>query len=308
MDWRAIGFVPLFSSSKIPAMRRREFVTAAALVGAATAANSQTKASPPATGRLKQCVTSFPFDPKMAFDDRCREAARLGCVGYDLVGPKDWPTLKKNGLIPTMAPPGGVTMEDGIIHKEAHEKSLAALSASIDECAAAGCPNIITVGGQRRGMSNEEGAENAVAFLNRIKSHAEDKGVTICMEVMNSKLQDPTLGRKDQICDHIAWGVDVVKRVNSPRVRVLCDIYHLQIMDGDLARNIQTNFQWIGHFHTGGVPDRHEIDETQEINYRFLAKTIADLGYTGYIAHEFRPAPGRDPVASLKQAIEIMTV
>lgn len=289
-------------------MRRREFVTAAALVGAATVANSQTKTGPSGTGRLKQCVTSFPFDPKMPFEDRCREAARLGCVGYDLVGPKDWPTLKKYGLIPTMAPPGGVTMEEGIIHKEAHEKSLAALRTSIDECAAAGCPNIITVGGQRRGMSNEEGAENAVAFLNRIKSHAEDKGVTICMEVMNSKLQDPTLGRKDQICDHIAWGVDVVKRVNSPRVRVLCDIYHLQIMDGDLARNIQTNFQWIGHFHTGGVPDRHEIDETQEINYRFLAKTIADLGYTGYIAHEFRPAPGRDPVASLKQAIEIMTV
>ena len=111
----------------------------------------------------------------MPFEDRCREAARLGCVGYDLVAPKDWPTLKKYGLIPTMAPPGGVTMEDGIIHKEAHEKSLAALGASIDECAAGGCPNVITVGGQRRGMSNAEGADNAVAFLNRIKSRAKTK-------------------------------------------------------------------------------------------------------------------------------------
>lgn len=199
-------------------------------------------------------------------------------------------------------------MEDGIIHKEAHEKSRAALGASIDECAAGGCPNIITVGGQRRGMSNTEGADNAVMFLNRIKSHAEDKGVTICMEVMNSKLQDPGLGRKDQICDHLDWAVEVCRRVDSPRVRVLCDIYHLQIMDGDVCRNIQQNFQWIAHFHTGGVPNRHEIDDTQEVNYRFVAKTIADLGFTGYIAHEFRPSPGRDPIESLKQAIDIITV
>jgi hydroxypyruvate isomerase len=289
-------------------MRRRDFVTAAALVGAATVADSQTTSAPPSKGRLKQCVTSFPFDPKMQFEDRCREAARLGCVGYDLVASKDWPTLKKYGLISTMAPMVGVTMEDGIIHKEAHEKSHAAFGAAIDEVAAAGYPNIIIVGGQRRGMSNAEGADNAVTFLNSIKSRAEDKGVTICMEVMNSKLQDPTLGRKDQICDHLAWGVDVIQRVNSPRVKILCDIYHLQIMDGDVCRNIQQNFQWIGHFHTGGVPGRHEIDDTQELNYRFIAKTIADLGYTGYIAHEFRPTPGRDPMASLKQAIEIMTV
>lgn len=289
-------------------MLRRDFVTTAALAGAATAAYSQTKTSSTGTGRLKQSVTSFPFDPKMSLEDRCREAARLGCVGYDLVGPKDWPTLKKYGLIPTMAPMAGVTMTDGIIHKEAHEAAFAAFGPAIDECAAAGCPNIIIVGGQRRGMSNEEGADHAAEFFNRIKSRAEDKGVTICMEVMNSRLEDPLLGRKDQICDHLGWAVEVVKRVNSPRVKVLCDIYHLQIMDGDVTRNIRANFEHIGHFHTGGVPDRHELDDTQELNYRFIAKAIADLGYTGYIAHEFRPGPGRDPLASLKQAIEIMTV
>jgi hydroxypyruvate isomerase len=294
-------------------MRRREFVSAAALAGAATVAgahaSAQTGAAPASgKGRLKQCVTSFPFDPKMPFEDRCREAARLGCVGFDLVGAKDWPTLKKYGLIPTMAPPGGVTMENGLIHKETHEKFLASLGAAIDECAAGGCPNIITVGGQRQGMPDAEGADNAVAFLNRIKSRAEDKGVTICIEVMNSKLQDPGLGRKDQMCDHMAWAVDVVSRVNSPRVKILYDIYHAQIMDGDICRHIQQNFQWIGHFHTGGVPGRHEIDDTQELNYRFIAKTIADLGFTGHIAHEFRPAPGRDPLQSLKQAIEIITV
>src|SRR3984885_5831006 len=289
-------------------MLRRDFVSAAALVGAATTATAQTGTVPASKGRLKQCVTSFPFDPKSSFEDRCRVAAGLGCVGFDLIGPKDWPTLKKYGLIPTMASSAGVTMEDGIIHKEAHEKSLASLGAAIDECAAGGAPNIITVGGQRRGMSNEEGADNAVAFLNRIKARAEDKGVNICMEVMNSKLEDPGLGRKDQICDHLAWGVDVVKRVNSPRVKILFDIYHVQIMDGDICRNIQQNFQWIGHFHTGGVPGRNELDDTQELNYHFIAKTIADLGYMGYIAHEFRPSPGRDPIQSLKQAIEIITV
>lgn len=295
-------------------MRRRDFVTAAAVVGAASVATAQTSSnSEPApgrgkNGRLKQCVTSFPFDPKMPFEDRCREAARLGCVGYDLVAPKDWPTLKKYGLIPTMAPPGGVSIENGIIHKETHEQFLRSLGEAIDECASAGCPNIITVGGQRKGMSDAEGADNAVSFLNRIKSRAEDKGVTICMEVMNSKLEDPGLGRKDQMCDHIAWGVDVCRRVNSPRVRILCDIYHLQIMDGDIVRNIQQNYQWIAHFHVGGVPGRHEIDDTQELNYHFIAKSIAELGYTGYIAHEFRPSPGRDPIQSLKQAIEILTV
>jgi len=152
-------------------------------------------------------------------------------------------------------------------------------------------------------MSNAEGADNAVAFLNRMKARAEDKGVTMCVEVMNSKFDRP-----DQMCDHLAWGVDVIQRVNSPRVKILYDVYHAQIMDGDICRNIQRNFRWIAHFHTGGVPGRHEIDETQELNYRFIAKTIADLGYTGYIAHEFRPTPGRDPLQSLQEAIEIMTV
>jgi hydroxypyruvate isomerase len=128
------------------------------------------------------------------------------------------------------------------------------------------------------------------------------------MEIMNSKFEDAAIGRKDQICDHVAFGVEVCKRVNSPRVKLLFDIYHVQIMDGDLAHNIRDNFQYLAHFHTGGVPNRHEIDDTQEINYRFIAKTIADLGFTGYIAHEYRPSPGRDPIQSLAQAVELMDV
>jgi hydroxypyruvate isomerase len=164
-------------------------------------------------------------------------------------------------------------------------------------------PNIITFSGNRRGMADAEGADNCVAFLNKVKAHAEDKKIVICIEYLNSKVN-----HKDYMFDHIAWGVDVMKRVNSPAVKILYDIYHAQIMDGDIVRNIRDNFQWIGHFHTGGNPGRHEIDDTQELNYRFVAKAIADLNYTGYIGHEYSPAQGRDPVASLKQAMEIFTV
>jgi hydroxypyruvate isomerase len=244
----------------------------------------------------------------MPLEDACREAARIGFVGMDMAPNKDWPTLKKCGLIPTMGGTGGVTFEDGLIRKELHDKLEASVRANIDECAAAGVPNMISVGGQRKGMSYEEGADNAVAFLNRIKGHAEDKGVTFCLEIMNDKFKDSAIGRWDQIANHMDWVVGVMKRVNSPRVKMLFDIYHVQTMDGDVVRHIQENIQWIGHFHTGGVPGRHELDDTQELNYRFIAKTIADLGFTGYIAHEYRPSPGKDPIKDLEQAYEILTV
>jgi hydroxypyruvate isomerase len=291
-------------------MRRRDFVTGLAVAGVAAAQipSSQTQAAAPRKGRLNQCAMRVNFDPKTPFEEMCKQAASLGCKGLDLIAPKDWPTLRKYGLIPTMGPTGGVTIQDGLIRTELHDSLEKSMGETIDQCAANGCPNMITVGGQRKGMSYEEGADHCVAFLNRIKAHAEDKGVTICMEIMNSKFTDQTLGRPDQICNHVAWGVDVCKRVNSPRVKLLFDIYHVQTMDGDICRNIQQNFQWIAHFHTGGVPGRHEIDDTQELNYRFVAKTIADLGFTGYVAHEFRPTPGRDPMRSLAEALDIMSV
>jgi hydroxypyruvate isomerase len=279
--------------------QRRHFITAIAAAGLLHAQKSA-----PRKGRLKQGVTAGVFDPKMSFEDQCRLAADLGCVGFDLVPPQDWHMLKKYGLTPTMDPQnGGVTIPDGMNKKENHDKFEKAMRPAIDQCAAGGCPNLITFSGNRRGMPDQEGADNCVAFLNRVKAQAEDKGITICMELLNSKVN-----HKDYMCDHAAWGVEVVKRVNSPRVKLLYDIYHMQTMEGDVCRTITDNFQWIAHFHTGGVPGRHEIDDTQELNYRFVAKTIADLGYTGYISHEYRPAPGRDAKESLKQAIEIMTV
>jgi len=281
-------------------MRRREFLPMLAL----SAARAQTPRPTERKGRLKQCVTRGVFGRGMDFEETCRQAAQLGCKGYDLIGPQDWSVLKKYGLIPTMYPPGpGGTIPDGLNRKEYHERLEKAMHAAIDESAANGVPNIIALSGNRRGMADTEGADHCVAFLNRVKAHAEDKGVTICVEYLNSKVN-----HKDYMFDHITWGVDVMKRVNSPRVKILFDIYHAQIMDGDIVRNIRDYFPWIGHFHTGGNPGRHELDETQELNYRFIAQAIADLGYTGYVAHEYSPAPGRDALASLKQAVAIFEV
>jgi hydroxypyruvate isomerase len=293
-------------------IRRREFLAGVAALGLPKAAVS-VRAQPPATprqGRVKQALmrVNFGRDTKLTFDEMCREAARLGYRGFDLAGPQDWPTLKKYGLVCTMAPAMGVTIRDGLIRPALHDAIEKSMHDEIDLCASNGWPNIITVGGERRGIGEEEGKAHCVSLLNRVKAHAEDKGVTICIEVVNSKYTDPELGRADAIFDHVEWGADVCRRVGSPRVKILFDIYHVQIMEGDVAAAIRKYFPLIAHFHAAGVPGRHEPDDTQELNYRFIATTIADLGFAGYVAHEFRPSPGRDPVEDLARVIGIMDV
>ena len=252
-------------------------------------------------GRIKQAATRGCFGKGMSLEDICREAARLGLKGLDLIPPDQWPVLKKYGLIPTMAPAAGHSLTDGINRREAHDKIEPAFREMIDKAATFGAPNVIVLSGNRRGMSDEEGIDNCVAFLNRVKAQAEDKGVTICLELLNSKVNHP-----DYQCDRTWWGVEVVKRVNSPRVKLLYDIYHMQIMEGDIIRTIRNNIQWIGHFHTAGNPGRHEPDETQELNYRAIAQAIADLNFQGYVAHEYSPV--RDPIKSLEHVIEIFDV
>ena len=285
-------------------MRRREFVLSLAAAGAATAFGQAPVPPVPRKGRLKQAVTRGVFARNTPLEDACREAARLGCKGFDLIGPADWPTLRKYGLVPTMYPAGvGGTITDALNRTENHDRIEKSLRAAIDESAANAVPNVITFSGNRRGMDDKTGADNCVAFLNRVKAQAEDKGVTICMELLNSKVN-----HRDYMFDHMAWGVDVMSRVNSPRVKILYDIYHAQIMDGDIVRNIRDHFKWIGHFHTGGNPGRHDIDESQELNYRFVAQAIADLNFTGYFAHEYSPAEGHDPIATLNRAMEICDV
>ncbi len=287
-------------------MRRREFlgaVTASLVAGRTAAPGAQ--ATPPSLqlrkGRIKQGVTRGVFLRGTPLDDCCREAARLGIKGFDLIGPADWPTLKKYGLVPSMYPGGpGGTIPVALNRKEHHERLLGLMHPAIDQAAANAVPSIICFSGNRNGMADAEGTDNCVTFLHAVKAHAEDKQVTICMEYLNSKVN-----HKDYMFDHIAWGVDVMKRVNSPRVKILYDIYHAQIMDGDIVRNIRDHFQWIGHFHTGGNPGRHEIDDTQELNYRFVAQAIAELGFTGFVTHEYSPTQGHDPIAMLEKAIAI---
>jgi hydroxypyruvate isomerase len=282
-------------------MRRRDFLP----VLAAPLALAQTSAPVQLKGRLKQGVTGGVFRGRqMTFEEQCKAAADLGITGYDLMGPDRWPIMKKYGLAPTMWPPGpGGQLTDALAKAENHAKLEPMLHAAIDEAKANGCPNIITFSGNRKGMDDRVGADNCVAFLNKIKSHAEDKGINICMEYLNSKVN-----HKDYMFDHIGFGVDVCSRVNSPNVGILYDIYHAQIMDGDLVRNIRTHIKWLKHFHTGGNPGRNDIDETQEINYRFVAQAIADTGYRGYISHEYSPVQGHDPIEVLKKAIQICDV
>jgi hydroxypyruvate isomerase len=277
-------------------MQRRSFLTT--LAGAAAAAPAQKVAR---KGRIKQAVTRGVFrGTNFSMEEMCREAARLGALGFDLVGPSEFPVLKKYGLLPTMVP-GGSSIRDGINRKENHEGIEKRLREAIDAAAAAGAPNVIVLSGERRGMSDEEGLDNSVLFLNKVKAIAEDKGVTLCVELLNSKVNHP-----DYMCDRTAWGVELCKRVNSPRVKLLYDIYHMQIMEGDIIRTIRDNIQYIGHFHTAGNPGRHEFDDTQELNYRGIAKAIADLNFTGYVAHEYTPLG--DPIRSLDQALAICDV
>jgi hydroxypyruvate isomerase len=207
-----------------------------------------------------------------------------------------------------MAPMIFTTIPDGIVHKDKHDALEKALKAEVDVCVAGGCEKIIAFGGQRRGMTYEQGLDDCALFLNRVKGYLEDKSITLCLENTNSKYPDNVLGRPDQLCDRAAWGFELCRRVNSPRVKMLYDIYHAQVMDGNVVATIKDNIQWIAHFHAAGVPGRHEIDDTQELNYRLVAQTIADLNFTGYVAHEYRPTPGRDPIKSIEADMLILDV
>jgi hydroxypyruvate isomerase len=276
-------------------MWRRTFLSAAG--GGALAAQVHPAAR---KGRLKQGVARWCF-PKWSVEELAERAARLGIEGIDLVGPDDWPAVKKYGLVPSMMMPGGGTIPDGLNRRENHDGIELQLREGIAKAAAAGVPNIITFSGNRRGLPDSDGTENCVTGLNRIKAFAEEKGVTVCLELLNSKID-----HHDYQCDHTVWGAEVCKRVNSPRVKLLYDIYHMQIMEGDVIRTIRENIRWIAHFHTGGVPGRNEIDATQELNYRAVAQAIADLDFQGFVSHEFLPT--RDPLESLRQAVEICGV
>jgi hydroxypyruvate isomerase len=280
-------------------MTRRFFVPA--LAGAASLATATAQDKPKyRPGKLKQAVCPGVFGRNMPIEDRCKHASRLGLHGIDLVQPKDWPTLKKYGLLSTMSPGAG-GIREGLNRVENHPAIETRVRELIDLCAANGSPNMIGLSGERKGQPVEKGIENCVTFLSKIKAQLEDKGVTLCMEYLNSKVNHP-----DYDFDHMKYGVEICKRVNSPRVKILYDIYHAQIMEGDVIRTIKENLQYIGHLHTAGNPGRHEMDDTQELNYRGIAKALVEMGYSGFISHEYSPV--RDPIVSLEETLKIFDV
>ncbi len=272
--------------------------TAATLFGSPLLASSPEK--PPRKSRIHQSVSRWCYKD-IPLDKLCAAAAEMGLKGIDLLQIEEFEVPARYGLVCTMGYAGGGEINKAMNRLENHAAIEAAFRKNIPIAAKAGVPNVITFSGLRDGISDEEGARNCVTGLKRIKQIAEDNGVTVCMELLNSKRDHP-----GYMCDHTAWGVRVMEEVDSPRVKLLYDIYHMQIMEGDLIATIRQNHQWLGHFHTGGVPGRHELDETQEVQWPAVMRAIAETGFTGYIAHEF--VPTRDPLTSLRQAVDLCNV
>jgi hydroxypyruvate isomerase len=249
-------------------------------------------------GRIKQSVSKWCYG-KFPLDEFCVIVKKMGMTAIDLLRPDSFATLKKHGLECSMVSTHGLTK--GLNRKENHDGCLAKIREAIDAAAEYGYPNVISFPGNRAGMTDDVGVENSVAALKQIAGHAEKKKVTICLEYLNSKVN-----HKDYMFDNMAWGVEVCKRVGSERVKILYDIYHAQIMEGDIIRTIRDCKDYIGHYHTGGNPGRNEIDETQELYYPAIMRAIADTGFKGYVAHEF--VPKRDPIKSLAYAVRICDV
>jgi hydroxypyruvate isomerase len=285
-------------------MGRRAAIVASAgaLAGLAIAPTVAAGRAAPAPGRLKQSACRWPFE-RIPLPDFCRIAATLGLSAIDLLGQDDWERVREYGLVCSMGYPA-IRLDfipTGFNDPANHPLLLRELEAAIPLAARHQVPNLIAMFGNRRGRSDAEAIDHCVAGLGRIKAVAEEHGVTICLELLNSKVDHP-----DYQGDRTSFGAAVVKAVGSPRVKLLYDIYHMQIMEGDIIRTIRDHAAWIAHFHTGGVPGRHELDDSQELNWRAVARAIAGYGFQGYVAHEF--VPTRDPARSLREAVETCTV
>jgi len=250
--------------------------------------------------RLKQSVSRWPY-ARIPLPEFCRALAEMGLPAIDLLEMNEWQTARDHGLVVSMGYAGGGSIPDALNVRANHDAIVRNFEQNIPKAAAAKVTNVITFFGNKRGMPDEEAIANCVAGLNRVKKVAEDHGVTICVELLNSKVN-----HKDYQGDRTSFGVQVMKAVDSPRVKLLYDIYHMQIMEGDVIRTIRDNHQYIAHYHTGGVPGRHELDDAQELNWRAIAKAVLDTGFTGYFAHEF--VPTRDPLTSLSEAVALCDI
>jgi hydroxypyruvate isomerase len=258
------------------------------------------ESAPALKGRINHSVCRWCYG-RIPLEELCKAAKAMGIKSVELLGPKEWPVVKQFGLTCAMASVPGAGIPKGFNRVEHHDKLVKIYEEIIPLAAQAGLTNVICFSGNREGLDDEQGAKNCAVGLKRIMKLAEQHKVNVVMELLNSKKD-----HKDYQCDRTHWGVQVCKMVGSERCKLLYDIYHMQIMEGDLIDTITKNIQYIAHFHTGGVPGRNEIDETQEINYKAVMRAIAGTGYSGFVGQEF--IPKRDPLTSLRQAIEICDV
>jgi hydroxypyruvate isomerase len=291
-------------------MTRREILKTAGLTAAASGLMpgaveavgqmAQPAIAKPSKQRIKQSVCRWCYD-KIPINEFFKAVADSGLTAVDLLQPAEWEVAKQFGLSCSMGYAGAGSIPNGLNNPAHHELIVTNMTATIPKAKAAGVPNLIVFFGNRGNIADAEGIKNSIACLNRIKPVAEEHGVTVCVELLNSKVN-----HKDYAGDKTPYGVEIMAAVNSPRVKLLYDIYHMQIMEGDVIRTIRTYKDHIGHYHTGGVPGRNELDVTQELNWPAIVQAIIDTGFTGYMAHEF--IPKRDPITSLREAISLCDV
>lgn len=252
-------------------------------------------------GNINHGVCAWCFSD-FTIDELCVEAKKIGIKGIDLVGPKNWEILKKHGLDSSMCNGAEISLTEGFGEAKYHEQLIKNYTEMIPKVADAGYKNLICFSGNRRGMDDETGLKNCVIGLEKIIPLAEKHGVIIQMELLNSRVN-----HKDYLCDKSAFGVELCRRLGSENFKLLYDIYHMQIDEGDLIRSVQDNHQYFGHYHTAGNPGRNELDDTQEIYYPALMKAILATGYKGYVSHEFIPK-SEDKMEALAQGVQICDV
>ena len=292
-----------------PTIDRRSFLGTAAATTAAAAATFGLPATwpqgqdkqPPVKRKLRQSVCRWIYG-SIPLEEFCDKVAAMGITAVDLLTPNEWHIPKKHGLVCSMAY-GFKTMGigNGLNRLEHHDAFVEESERLLPRIAEAGIPNMIVFSGNREGQDDATGIKNCIVGLQRIARSAEQHGVTICLEYLNSKVD-----HHDYAFDRMQYGLDVCKGVGSPRVKILYDIYHAQIMEGDVIRTIKDHIEHIGHFHTGGVPGRHDIDDTQELNYPAVCRAILETGYDGYVAHEF--VPKKDPLETLARCVKLCDV
>jgi hydroxypyruvate isomerase len=284
--------------------RRSALKTASILAAGAALGSRLQAADAQLKGRVNHSVCKWCY-PKQSIEELCVAGKEFGLQSVELLHPSDFSILKKHGMTCAMVSSPNVDGLGGIERSwnrvEHHDKLVDAYETRIKEVADAGMTNLICFSGNRKGLDDEKGIENCALGLKRIMATAEKYKINICMELLNSKVN-----HKDYQCDHTPWGVEVCKRVGSERMKLLYDIYHMQIMEGDMIATIKRYKDYIAHYHTGGVPGRNEIDETQEIHYPAVMRAIVDTGFKGFVAQEFLPK--RDALTSLRQAVGICDV